>query len=86
MVVTGDSSQVDLPRGVSGLKYAAQILGSIDDVAFIKLASDDVVRHELVSKIVDAYDDFAETSLSIAAKKLETYRTRAEIEGTNYDH
>ncbi len=81
MVVTGDSTQVDLPRGVSGLKYAAQILGEVDDVAFVKLGSDDVVRHELVAKIVDAYDAFAETSLSIAAKNLATYRTRAEIEG-----
>lgn len=57
MVVTGDASQVDLPRGTdSGLAQAVDYLAGIDDIAIVKLHSADVVRHNLVSKIVDAYD------------------------------
>lgn len=57
MVITGDSSQVDLPRGTdSGLVQAIDYLEGIDDIAIVKLKSSDVVRHNLVSKIVDAYD------------------------------
>ncbi|GAB2674899.1 PhoH family protein [Nocardia goodfellowii] len=57
MVVTGDISQVDLPGGArSGLRAASEILTDIDDIAFAELTSSDVVRHRLVSDIVDAYD------------------------------
>lgn len=57
MVITGDASQVDLPRGTdSGLAQAIEYLEGIDDIAIVKLRSSDVVRHNLVSKIVDAYD------------------------------
>ncbi|MFC6239047.1 PhoH family protein [Longivirga aurantiaca] len=56
MVVTGDTTQVDLPSGTaSGLKVVESILEGIDDVAFCRLHSQDVVRHKLVGKIVDAY-------------------------------
>ena len=55
MVVTGDITQVDLPTGASGLKLASKILDRVDDIAFANLTSDDVVRHTLVGKIVDAY-------------------------------
>ena len=56
MVVTGDISQVDLPSGTrSGLRVVREILGGIDDVTFCELTSRDVVRHKLVSRIVDAY-------------------------------
>jgi phosphate starvation-inducible PhoH-like protein len=56
MVVTGDTTQVDLPSGTaSGLKVVESILEGIDDVAFCRLQSQDVVRHKLVGKIVDAY-------------------------------
>ncbi len=59
VVVTGDSSQKDLPTGAkSGLDVAAKVLGKIDDIAFCNLTSKDVVRHPLVQKIVKAYDDF----------------------------
>ena len=81
MVITGDSSQVDLPRGVSGLKTARDILGNTEGIAFVELVSDDVVRHELVAKIVDSYDNYADSSLRNGAQSLEIYRTRAEIEG-----
>ncbi len=56
MVVTGDVTQVDLPSGtMSGLRVVREILEGIDDVRFHLLTSADVVRHRLVSEIVDAY-------------------------------
>jgi phosphate starvation-inducible protein PhoH and related proteins len=56
MVVTGDVTQVDLPAGTrSGLRIVQGILDGIEDVAFCRLTSQDVVRHKLVSDIVDAY-------------------------------
>ena len=59
VIVTGDSSQKDLPAGAkSGLDVAARVLTNIDDIAFCTLTSKDVVRHPLVQKIVKAYDDY----------------------------
>ena len=56
MVVTGDVTQVDLPAGTaSGLRIVQDILDGIEDVHFSRLTSQDVVRHRLVSEIVDAY-------------------------------
>ncbi|WP_425514184.1 PhoH family protein [Brevibacterium oceani] len=57
MVVTGDISQIDLPgKTRSGLKVVRDILSGIEDLQFCELGSKDVVRHSLVTKIVDAYD------------------------------
>ena len=57
MVVTGDITQVDLPNGTrSGLRVVREILEGVEDVHFSMLTSGDVVRHKLVSDIVDAYD------------------------------
>ncbi|HHW84058.1 MAG TPA: PhoH family protein [Actinomycetales bacterium] len=57
VVVTGDVTQVDLPSGVrSGLKVVQEILDGIEDVAFCRLTSADVVRHRLVGEIIDAYE------------------------------
>lgn len=59
VVVTGDSSQKDLPAGSSsGLEVAARALSRIEGIAFCTLTSRDVVRHPLVQKIVKAYDDY----------------------------
>jgi phosphate starvation-inducible PhoH-like protein len=58
MVITGDVTQVDLPGGASGLKLVGGILEDIDDIHFHRLSADDVVRHSLVSEIVDAYARF----------------------------
>jgi phosphate starvation-inducible PhoH-like protein len=56
IVVTGDITQVDLPSGTtSGLRLVREILGNIEDIHFAQLSSTDVVRHRLVSEIVDAY-------------------------------
>lgn len=57
MVVTGDLSQIDLPRGVtSGLRDALEVLETVDGVGITRFGHADVVRHDLVSRIVHAYD------------------------------
>jgi len=58
MVVTGDITQVDLPTGASGLQLVTQVLSGMDDIVFSRLTSADVVRHNLVGQIVDAYTKF----------------------------
>lgn len=60
-VITGDPSQVDLPRGVpSGLRHVIDVLGHVDGISFTHFTSKDVVRHPLVQRIVEAYDAFEE--------------------------
>ena len=60
IVVTGDPSQIDLPRGKkSGLVEAVQVLSDVPDIAISRLTHEDVVRHELVQAIVRAYDTHA---------------------------
>lgn len=62
IVVTGDVTQIDLPGGTrSGLQVVQEILTDIDDVAFRRLSSADVVRHRLVGDIIDAYGRWDET-------------------------
>ena len=57
VVVTGDVTQVDLPSGTqSGLRVVEDILDGLEDVAFCRLTSADVVRHRLVAQIIDAYE------------------------------
>ena len=57
MVITGDITQIDLPKvSESGLIHAIKILSSIDNIAFCNFDTKDVVRHQLVKKIVSAYD------------------------------
>jgi len=54
--VTGDVTQVDLPSATaSGLRECSQVLADLDDIAFCRLTSADVVRHRLVGDIIDAY-------------------------------
>ncbi|PII81636.1 phosphate starvation-inducible protein PhoH [Leucobacter sp. OLJS4] len=60
MVVTGDVTQVDLPIGTSGLRLMNRILRGVDDIHFAELSSDDIVRHSLVGRIVDAYSAYEE--------------------------
>ena len=57
IVITGDATQIDLPADkVSGLKEAMRVLEGVDDIAICKLTGADVVRHELVQKIIEAYE------------------------------
>ena len=61
-IVTGDVSQIDLPKGViSGLKHAQKILKGLRDISFTTFSSKDVVRHPIVQKIVEAYDTVEKT-------------------------
>ncbi|CAM3106498.1 phosphate starvation-inducible PhoH-like protein [Sporolactobacillus spathodeae] len=58
MIITGDVTQVDLPKGKqSGLRAARELLGAIPGISFIDLKSIDVVRHPLVQRIIEAYND-----------------------------
>ena len=67
MVVTGDLSQVDLPRGTrSGLRDAKEILDGVEGVHFTEFSAADVVRHKIVTRIVEAYDK-AEATRKAAA-------------------
>ncbi|MFD3324672.1 PhoH family protein [Streptomyces sp. NPDC058701] len=62
IVVTGDVTQVDLPGGAkSGLRQVQDILEGVPDIHFSRLTSEDVVRHKLVGRIVDAYEKYDET-------------------------
>jgi phosphate starvation-inducible PhoH-like protein len=58
MVVTGDITQIDLPTNASGLRLVTRVLSDIDDIHFARLTSEDVVRHTLVGRIVDAYSEY----------------------------
>lgn len=55
MVITGDMTQTDLPKGISGLQTVRQVLEGIDEIGFIEFQTRDVVRNSLVSKIIAAY-------------------------------
>lgn len=80
MVVTGDITQIDLPQGASGLRLVTRVLRNIDDIDFSYLTSEDVVRHTLVGRIVDAYTEYDETRLSARRERDEAaeFANRAE--------
>jgi phosphate starvation-inducible protein PhoH and related proteins len=80
MVVTGDITQVDLPQGASGLRLVTRVLKEIDDIHFAFLTSDDVVRHNLVGRIVDAYSEYEERRLVARRERDEAseFANRAE--------
>jgi len=70
VVITGDLTQKDLPKGTkSGLEVAIKVLGKIEDIGFSYLTSQDVVRHPLVQKIVKAYDAYEEKQKLLSQKK-----------------
>ena len=70
VVVTGDLSQKDLPSGTqSGLDVAMKVLQKVDDIAFVKLTNQDVVRHPLVQKIVKAYEEYERKETRKVTKK-----------------
>ncbi|MDY6268000.1 MAG: PhoH family protein [Selenomonadaceae bacterium] len=73
MVVTGDLGQVDLPRGVtSGLRQASEILEGVEGIGIVRLAPLDVIRHDVVTRIVQAYGAYEERQ-----KKEKEARRRA---------
>ena len=70
VVVTGDMTQRDLPAGTgSGLNHALRVLQKIDDIGVIALTSQDIVRHPLVQKIVNAYEDYEKKEFSGTGRK-----------------
>ena len=77
-VITGDITQIDLPKGVlSGLKQASRVLEGVRGISFTHFRSSDVVRHPLVARIVEAYD---------AAAQAEEAARKAEREARRNDH
>ncbi|MBV6656458.1 MAG: PhoH family protein [Devosiaceae bacterium] len=79
MIVTGDPSQVDLPPGqTSGLAEAYRMLRGIERIVHVKFRAEDVVRHELVTRIVQAYDDAARRRARAAAERQSTLLDSAE--------
>ena len=79
VVVTGDASQVDLPGSqTSGLSVVENILGDIDDIEFCHLTSADVVRHELVGAIIDAYQRFDDRNAARRARTRSHNTARRE--------
>jgi phosphate starvation-inducible PhoH-like protein len=76
MVVTGDITQIDLPNHQeSGLSIVREILEGIDDISFMDLTSEDVVRHRLVSEIVDAYGRFDNIEGNRATRRVNKPRS-----------
>ncbi|MCS3444408.1 PhoH family protein [Microbacterium phyllosphaerae] len=83
MVVTGDITQVDLPQGSSGLRLVTRVLDGIDDIHFARLTSEDVVRHSLVGRIVDAYSEYDErrTAQRFEREQAAEFANRADRRG-----
>ncbi|NPD65660.1 PhoH family protein [Lichenicola cladoniae] len=78
MSINGDLSQIDLPQGISsGLRDAVETLEGLPGIGFTRFESRDVVRHPLVARIVDAYDQRA-----AAERDISRHRTRRESDGT----
>ena len=63
-VITGDVTQIDLPGERSGLAHVSQVLENVDGIGFAHFSSQDVVRHRLVQRIVEAYDAFDDKSVT----------------------
>lgn len=72
MVITGDITQVDLPDASSGLRLVTKVLDGIEDIHFARLTSEDVVRHSLVGRIIDAYTVYDE---KVQAAKVSRTKT-----------
>ena len=76
VIITGDMTQKDLPSNVeSGLDVAVKVLNKVEDIAFCKLTSKDVVRHPLVQQIVQAYEDYEKKQSAKATARA--YREKA---------
>ena len=74
VVITGDVTQIDLPDGKkSGLKEAIQVLKGVEDIAICRLDHTDVVRHELVGRIIQAYEQHADHKEKEREKRAKFY-------------
>ncbi|MBD1581238.1 PhoH family protein [Pseudoalteromonas sp. S16_S37] len=78
-VITGDITQVDLPRGArSGLRHAIEVLSDVEEISFNFFKSHDVVRHPVVARIVEAYEKKEEAERKEKALKEQAYRQTKE--------
>ncbi|MDD2972432.1 MAG: PhoH family protein [Lachnospiraceae bacterium] len=85
VIVTGDSSQKDLaPGAVSGLDIAVRILSKIDDIALCQLTSKDVVRHPLVQKIVQAYENYESKAMRNRSDRTNTRENSRDHKGKRW--
>ncbi len=79
VVITGDITQIDLPEDkVSGLKIAMKVLDGIEDISICKLTGADVVRHQLVQKIIEAYEGYDKKNPPEPAAKSGPYRRKKQ--------
>ena len=79
VVITGDITQIDLPEDkVSGLKIAMKVLDGIEDISICKLTGADVVRHQLVQKIIEAYEVYDKKNPPEPAAKSGPYRRKKQ--------
>jgi phosphate starvation-inducible PhoH-like protein len=78
-VVTGDITQIDLPRSQkSGLRHAIEVLSEVEDISFNFFVAQDVVRHPLVAKIVVAYEAFEHKEQMLKAEKDANYKAQQQ--------
>ncbi|GLR75485.1 PhoH family protein [Aliivibrio sifiae] len=83
-VITGDVTQIDLPRGAkSGLRHAIEVLSEVDEISFNFFIADDVVRHPVVARIVNAYEKWEANDQK--ERKLEEQRRKQEREARLID-
>ena len=79
VVITGDITQIDLPEDkVSGLKIAMKVLDGIEDISICKLTGADVVRHQLVQKIIEAYEIYDKKNPPEPIKKAGAYKRKKQ--------
>ena len=72
MIITGDMTQIDLPPSVrSGLAEAVSILKGVEGISFIQMTQKDIVRHKLVTRIVEAYDRHDQETAALRKKKMQ---------------
>jgi phosphate starvation-inducible PhoH-like protein len=79
MIITGDMTQIDLPRSErSGLKEAMVTLKDVKGISFVEMSEKDIVRHRLVTRIVNAYDAYEKKQKEEALLKNEELKTKNE--------
>jgi phosphate starvation-inducible PhoH-like protein len=70
MIITGDLTQIDLPQSnTSGLMHAQRVLNGVPGIGFVTLTKKDIVRHKLVTRIVEAYEKHEKQTAEKAAEK-----------------
>ncbi|WP_417760387.1 PhoH family protein [Shewanella sp.] len=84
-VITGDITQIDLPKHVkSGLRHSIEVLADVDEISFNFFQSKDVVRHPVVARIVEAYEKHEQTEQAAKAAKERAREQRESVTETNH--